>query len=964
MLRRIALPLAVLAVTLLALFLRVWQLNQVPPGLWWDEATQGLDAAELLHGVFRIFYTSALGKEPLYIYLTAPFAAAWFGAPFAVRLAGALLSVLMVPALFACGRALFFEHPRAGAWAGLAAAILWTTNFWAQSISRIGFQVNAFPLVLTVAVLAWLNYARRPDARRSLTFGALAGLTLYTYLAARFTPALWVALFLLLPRDRRRAMRPTVGRAILAFALVALPIAVYFALHPQDFFGRINTFGVTQGAAAVVKPETLSWAASYTLKAFLGILGDPIARHNLPDQPSFTPVAAGLFALGAVVGLAAVALRRHQGALTALLWWALLCIPAILSRSSTPHYPRLFGALPAAMLIAALPFGFAAQGLLRVRRRAVAPVMGLLLAALLVFETTHLARAYFVDWAQKTDLYTFFQQDLWTVGEQVRARPGAVGVVALNEGYGKQLDYAFAGTPIFQLPHDEPDVAKWLQARLGSRGGQEVVSVRWGEGANQDADPKQLLQHYLRREGEPVGVEPFRGFQLETFRLGERPQFDAAGQAAEVGAAFDGGVTLQSARWGAAYPNEDRSGASAAAGTAFWVALEWQLTSPQPDLRAAVDLFDAAGHRLGSAEAPLMDLRERARPWADALTARTYHLVPIPATQPPGPVALAARLYNGQNGAPVLLAQPLPAPNSPSGASKLLAFFAQPAVTQAAQSPSPAPARVFGYSLAPGVTLLGADDWPATTRPGEKLTLRLYWQVGTDQETPPLVVTAERDGAYAAQSEIALPTGMSAPAIFHTDVDLQIDPDAEGTYTLTVGPRDGEARAIGSVEVAGRRRIREAPALTQPVTATFGSALRLLGTTAPASIGIKPGETITVTLVWQAEARPGADLARFLHALGPDGRPVIQRDGAPCAGRDDAGPEEACPATSWQSGEILVDTITLAAPPDLAAGRYPLATGWYDPATLQRLPAVDATGRPAPDNLLRLPVELVVEAGG
>ena len=152
----------------------------MPPGLWWDEATQGLDARELLHGQFRLFYPSALGKEPLYIYLTAPFAAAWYGAPFAVRIAGALLSILMVPTLYATGRAMFIDRPQAGVWAGVTAALLWTTNFWAQSISRIGFQVNAFPLMLTVAVLAWLNYVRRPGKRRAVTFGVSAGLVRQT----------------------------------------------------------------------------------------------------------------------------------------------------------------------------------------------------------------------------------------------------------------------------------------------------------------------------------------------------------------------------------------------------------------------------------------------------------------------------------------------------------------------------------------------------------------------------------------------------------------------------------------------------------------------------------------------------------------------------------------------------------------------------------------------------------------
>ena len=700
--RRAVVPIAVLLLLVVALGLRLWQLNSIPPGLWWDEATQGLDAAQLLHGQFRLFFPSALGKEPLYIYLTAPFVAAAYGQPYTVRIAGALLSVLMVPALYAAGRAVFSGRPRAGTWAGLAAGLLWATNFWAQSISRIGFQVNAFPLVLTTAVLAWLAYVRRPTRSRSLTFGVVAGLTLYTYLAARFTPMLWLALWLFLPRASRRAMRPTLRIALLALVLVALPLAIHFAINPADFFGRISTFSAVQGSGAAGQPDTWAWSIEGTLKAFFGLIGDPIARHNLPDQPSFTPVGSALFAIGLFGAIIAIVLRRDQGAITVIAWWVMMCIPAILSRSSTPHYPRLFGALPAAILIAALPFGYLVQALRRWRQDATAPVMSLLLAALLVFEAGHTAQAYFVQWGRETDLYTAYQQDLWTVGEQVRATPGAVGVVALHEGYGNQLDYAFANTPILQLPADEPNVGAWLDAHLGQSGGKQVIAVAWDEGANQDADPKQLLQYYLGREGELIGEQQYRGFKLQTFRLDEHPQFAAPGQAARVVAAFESDVTLQDARWGAAYPNPDRNAGAAASGTPLWVVLNWQLGASQPDLRTAVDLSDAAGHQLASAEAPLMDLSAQAEPWRPGGTVRTYHQLTVPATQPPGPLVLSARLYNAATGSPVLLQEPVDAAYEATGPTRLQVPFAQPIASQAGQPPAPSLARTYGYSLGRG----------------------------------------------------------------------------------------------------------------------------------------------------------------------------------------------------------------------------------------------------------------------
>ena len=274
----------------------------------------GLDARSLLNGQFRVFFPSAMGKEPLYIYLTTPFVAAWDGQPFAVRLAGALLGALMVPALYAAGRALWPARPTIGLWSGVIAAGLWTVNFWPQSINRIGFQVNPFPLILTLAVIGWLNYTRRPTRRRAIFFGLMAGLTLTTYLAGRITPLLWVLLYVALPRPKRQALRPTLLWALLIGCLIAAPLAIHFALNPGDFFQRVGGFDTLRTDAQQVTVEKFRWSVQQLLGGFVGFYGDSILRHNLPNRPPFSPVAGALFAVGAILALVTIVRRRDQGA--------------------------------------------------------------------------------------------------------------------------------------------------------------------------------------------------------------------------------------------------------------------------------------------------------------------------------------------------------------------------------------------------------------------------------------------------------------------------------------------------------------------------------------------------------------------------------------------------------------------------------------------------------------------------
>ena len=223
----------------------------------------------------------------------------------------------------------------------MIAAGLWAVNFWPQSINRIGFQVNPFPLILTVAVIGWLNYTRRPTRQRAIFFGLMAGLTLTTYLAGRITPLLWVLLYLALPRPRRQALRPTLLWALLIGCLIAAPLAIHFALNPGDFFQRVGGFDTLRTDAQQVTVEKFRWSVQQLVGGFVGFYGDSILRHNLPNRPPFSPVAGALFAVGAILALVAIVRRRDQGALTLLLWWLVPCIPFVASVTNAPHFPRL-----------------------------------------------------------------------------------------------------------------------------------------------------------------------------------------------------------------------------------------------------------------------------------------------------------------------------------------------------------------------------------------------------------------------------------------------------------------------------------------------------------------------------------------------------------------------------------------------------------------------------------------------
>lgn len=108
----------------------------------------------------------------------------------------------------------------------------------------------------------------------------------------------------------------------------------------------------------------------------------------------------------------------------------------------------------------------------------------------------------------------------------------------------------------------------------------------------------------------------------------------------------------------------------------------------------------------------------------------------------------------------------------------------------------------------------------------------------------------------------------------------------------------------------------------------FGTAIRLAGFDWDVS---DPGDgtrRVTVTLHWDAAARPDRDYTVFVHLLGPDGRVLGQHDGPPAGGR--------WPTGLWRPGESVLDQHTIELPagqPDPAAVRI----GLYDPRTQDRL---------------------------
>ncbi|MBF8283811.1 MAG: hypothetical protein HW378_2726 [Anaerolineales bacterium] len=185
------------------------------------------------------------------------------------------------------------------------------------------------------------------------------------------------------------------------------------------------------------------------------------------------------------------------------------------------------------------------------------------------------------------------------------------------------------------------------------------------------------------------------------------------------------------------------------------------------------------------------------------------------------------------------------------------------------------------------------------------------------------IVEALNDNSLLENLSAQFPTGQRGDPILH-------QPEPFPLYETFVVPAGAEAV--------------DPPIAT---TGTFGTAVRLIGySLSPATA--RPGDTLALTLYWQAATRPEADYTSFIHLFAPEAEtstPAAQSDSPPCGGD--------YPTPRWAPGEIVADARTLTVPADYAANSARLAVGMYAWPSSDRLP-ITGTDAALPDGRLLL----------
>ncbi|HOU42592.1 MAG TPA: hypothetical protein PK829_15090, partial [Promineifilum sp.] len=411
---------------------------------------------------------------PLFSYLVALAYRVTGPGAYGIHLASALAGIATIPAVWLAARALFAGSRRGWlAWLPLLAAYLSAVSYWHLNWSRVGLRVILVPLFAALIVWAlWRGFGAaeaRPAAwagggRGYLLAGALLGLSLYTYQAARLLPVLVAVAFGLRALQRRRWTRAdTVAVLLVAAAalVVALPLGVYAWQHPGALSVRIQQATVLQ--ADLPPGQQLGQLARQATTALLtySLRGDTDPQFTIPGRPSLNP----FLSVGLVIGIVVALWRfRRSPYLFLLAWLALMTAPAMVADQAATA-KRYLGAFPAAMMLvsvglllplewlattadrrpptaetqtspaelgsptesntpsfgngAQLPSGGGRSSAVGRRLLSAALILGLLYTAVATW------RDYFVVWAADPDLPAHFQADYRAIGEAIGALDAA-----------------------------------------------------------------------------------------------------------------------------------------------------------------------------------------------------------------------------------------------------------------------------------------------------------------------------------------------------------------------------------------------------------------------------------------------------------------------------------------------------------------------------------------------------------
>lgn len=431
--------LAVAITILVASFFRLWQITQLPAGLFPDEAANGLDVNSILQGDRSPFFERGNGREGLFFYLLA-FSVELFGrGPWQHHIVSATIGIAEVIALFFLARRMF------GFKTAALSAFFMATSTWHTTLSRTGFRAIMIPLFTTLIFYYIVKFIQNRTDRNKIYSAFFAGaffaLGFYTYIAYRIIlvilPALLAALIYIKFKSWRQTYKMLLSYkkyfiiSAASFLIFFAPLGYYFLSHPGSFVGRsgqVSVFTKSLNHGDLI--GTIITVAEKTAWSFF-TEGDLNWRHNVSGMP-FLPPLISIFFLAGLIYSVWQSIKYiyhktnfHDGRYLILIFWFFaMLIPELMTAEGIPHGLRLIGAIPAVFIFPAIIIAkIITYALNRFKNEPIAANLTAFTLALyiaMIFSSSY--QAYFIFYANSPEAYYAYRSDLTAVSEYLNNR--------------------------------------------------------------------------------------------------------------------------------------------------------------------------------------------------------------------------------------------------------------------------------------------------------------------------------------------------------------------------------------------------------------------------------------------------------------------------------------------------------------------------------------------------------------
>jgi 4-amino-4-deoxy-L-arabinose transferase-like glycosyltransferase len=383
----IAIPSLVIILTI-ATFLRVWQMEQFPPGISGDEATNGLDAIRLwTDPKIRVFLPVNTGREAMFHYFLAISIKIFGNRAFSLRIWSAIVGILVVAGSFRWIKSLFrpSEH---GLWLALLTSVIIATSLWSLQVSRIGLRgIFLLPFMLAAYYFFWEGLRQKKNTLL-IWCGLFLGLGAYTYTTGRLIPLTFIFYTIYLTVFYRRYGAENVKltwRALLIAGSIAfiifLPLGWYFLNNPNAFFQRTKQVLISPGYQTIPNDVSTSYVLTQWFEKIRWLidLGVPVKSDA---APLVSQAFSFLFWIGLVIGLLKI---KNRACAFLLISFFVGTVPLFLTVGPTPV--RIISALPSSCALWALGVYYPVQWLFGQLKVLTRPVKVLFVMSMLLIST-------------------------------------------------------------------------------------------------------------------------------------------------------------------------------------------------------------------------------------------------------------------------------------------------------------------------------------------------------------------------------------------------------------------------------------------------------------------------------------------------------------------------------------------------------------------------------------------------